>query len=936
MKCLANNRWPDTSYARRFLSCFFLQGVRAKNALINNGRLFLLICAHSFFCSAYAADISTPHPIHIDNAKNAATPHEVSTYQNTTNSTINTEIAPELALENDAATAVEFNASFLNTPPGQKSVDLSIFAYGNAMLPGVYLVDVYINRQFIEQSEIRFELPNIAAAHIDAPNTQSNQDKQSDHNVPISRTPNNAQACLTKSMLARWGVVIETLPLILDTSQTSCIALSDIIAHSSVTFDNEQQKLEISVPQILMRKNLRGRTPPELWDTGISAAIINYQLIATRNENKTQSSTQHTDNISGTLQTGANMGAWRLRSRANYRHHHSQHHWQTLETYITRPLTQWHSQLTIGDSFTPGSIFEGIALRGISIGTDTSMLPSYLQAYAPTLRGVAQTHAEVTVKQNGYVIYTTLVSPGPFVIDDLSPTSSNGDLEMIVKEANGATTTTRQVYATQPMQVREDSWQFYLAAGRYRNNKGGIEPNLVQATLAYGINSLITAYGGTRVANIYQSLLGGASTSLGHYGAASLDTTFARSQTPGGQTQQGQAVRLQYSKTRQSTATDFGFSASRYSNASFLTLAETTHLYDPHHQYGTSAQRYRFEGNISQGIGGGRFNATLGTTHHWNDERHYFSTLGYYNNIGKVTYNIYYSNRWRHSGYSAQTPQGQLTLTLSIPLDFGQASPQFMSYQTNSNLRGAISHSINTSGSLLEDQRLTYSAGVTHTNQPDNQAFASLNLQSAYANMGVSRSQGNTYAQTTASIAGGIVIHQQDITFSQPLSETIVLISVPNANGVALTDHPGIRTNRNGYAVLPYVTPYHRNRITLETESLGNDIEVKQASLDVIPTKGAVVLAYYETRKGYKILLTVRDEEEQLVPFGARVEDQNGKEAGIVGPNGQIYLTGASQTGLLNIIWGADLTARCQVRYHLPEQLAQPSALITTTARCNK
>ena len=41
------------------------------------------------------------------------------------------------------------------------------------------------------------------------------------------------------------------------------------------------------------------------------------------------------------------------------------------------------------------------------------MLPDSLSGYAPTIRGVAQTNARVTVRQNGYIIYSTYVPPGP-------------------------------------------------------------------------------------------------------------------------------------------------------------------------------------------------------------------------------------------------------------------------------------------------------------------------------------------------------------------------------------------------------------------------------------------------------------------------------------------------------------------------------------------
>lgn len=39
------------------------------------------------------------------------------------------------------------------------------------------------------------------------------------------------------------------------------------------------------------------------------------------------------------------------------------------------------------------------------------MLPDSQKGFAPTIRGIARTNAQVTVRQNGYVLYQTYVTP---------------------------------------------------------------------------------------------------------------------------------------------------------------------------------------------------------------------------------------------------------------------------------------------------------------------------------------------------------------------------------------------------------------------------------------------------------------------------------------------------------------------------------------------
>ncbi|ESE43197.1 fimbrial biogenesis outer membrane usher protein [Shewanella decolorationis S12] len=65
------------------------------------------------------------------------------------------------------------------------------------------------------------------------------------------------------------------------------------------------------------------------------------------------------------------------------------------------------------------------------------MLPDSQRGYAPVVRGLANSTAKVVIKQNGIAIYQTTVAAGPFVINDLYPTSYEGDLIVEVTEADG-------------------------------------------------------------------------------------------------------------------------------------------------------------------------------------------------------------------------------------------------------------------------------------------------------------------------------------------------------------------------------------------------------------------------------------------------------------------------------------------------------------------
>ena len=68
--------------------------------------------------------------------------------------------------------------------------------------------------------------------------------------------------------------------------------------------------------------------------------------------------------------------------------------------------------------------------------------------------------------------------------------------------------------------------------------------------------------------------------------------------------------------------------------------------------------------------------------------------------------------------------------------------------------------------------------------------------------------------------AGGVLVHQNGVTLSQPLGDTVALVQAPGASGVDVLNQTGVSTDWRGYAVVPYLTPYRRNIVGLDGESL--------------------------------------------------------------------------------------------------------------------
>ncbi|WP_163004526.1 fimbria/pilus outer membrane usher protein, partial [Pseudomonas viridiflava] len=96
------------------------------------------------------------------------------------------------------------------------------------------------------------------------------------------------------------------------------------------------------------------------------------------------------------LNSGINLGAWRLRSNQSIRHdEEGGRQWKRAYAYAQRDLPGTHANLTLGETYTTGDVFASVPIEGALIRTDQEMLPDALQGYAPVIRGVAQSRAKL-------------------------------------------------------------------------------------------------------------------------------------------------------------------------------------------------------------------------------------------------------------------------------------------------------------------------------------------------------------------------------------------------------------------------------------------------------------------------------------------------------------------------------------------------------------
>ncbi|WP_323085979.1 fimbria/pilus outer membrane usher protein [Providencia alcalifaciens] len=798
------------------------------------------------------------------------------------------------------------------------SVDLSQYETEGSTPEGTYLVDVYLNQALMATRQVRFE---------------------KDDNGKVNPV-------LTTKELEDMGVAVSRIPTMKGLPPEKPVGdLSALIPSASMQLDLSQLRLNISVPQADMDSRAGGYIDPKLWDDGIPAVLLNYNLSGSKSWLKQQNGMDggRTQSVFALLNGGINVGAWRLRSTMSYSDYSSNGNgmdmitrtMQWSNTYIQRGIQRLRGELTLGEASTGGDIFDSIPFRGVQLVSNDDMLPSSERGYAPVISGIANSNAQVSVTQNGSLIYQTYVAPGPFSITDVYQASNGGDLVVTVTESDGSKHVSTQSYSTLPIMQRPGGLEYEVTVARYHNGGGYTEgsrtPVFALGTLIYGLPHGITLYGGLLGANDYMSAALGTGISLGMFGALSIDATMAKANLPGDAGDAtGAAFRARYSKSMLSTGTTVDLTAYRYATSDFYSFSDiNTYGYQVRDGWAPwmgERRRSSWSTSINQTLGSwGSIYLRGNRDDYWGSGRVVNSVnLGYSSSVKGIGYSVDYSVDHTKGGNGAWPTNHSVSFNVSVPLNLfsnaEMAQSMNATYSVTHDNTGRTSNQAGLAGTML-DNKASWSASQSWDNQGnDNAGNLSVSYSGSNGSGGIGYGYDSNSRNVNANLNGGLLIHRHGLTLAPMLGNAMALVSAPGVEGVKVNTG-NTTTNSRGYAVAPYMSNYQRNMVSLDPTTLPDGADIENNSVNVYPTKGAVVEANFKTHIGLQALLTLVFDGKP-VPFGATasLKDSNGEDnSSIVGDAGMVYLSGMPQVGSLLVQWGSGADQQCRVSYNLGE-----------------
>ena len=716
--------------------------------------------------------------------------------------------------------------------------------------------------------------------------------------------------CMNQNFLSQAHINLPSQPQ----TGSDCIDIKAVYPQTIIRLHPGREQIELIVPQEALRSDT-GPTSTENYVTGGTAGVFNYDVLYMKNRSST---------LQASTEAGINIGDWIVRSRQNYAHAETGQQFTHLNAYAQRTLMQHQSVVQIGQINAAGSMFDTPTLLGAQWFPEAALLRP--AGNRVVVEGIAQTEARVEVRQNGALLYSTIVPPGPFSLTDIKLNNANVDLKVTVFEVNGAQHSFVVPASTFAVGFVPKEKSFSIAIGKPWNYGGANQQS--------GSNWLVNAMADLPLGS-HANITTGAMLAQGYYAAgAQLSGAPIRSISLGLNTllshasaeeQNGAQIALNVS-AQMSEAIGVSSSYS-YQTTGFRHFADTQRRPSVDLPNDDIAIGYRAQQQVA-------FNL--------NYRHHALGGVGmgysqYQGFTGEKSrrMTLRWSRTFKHANVSfgadrsmGTAPNTSLYAMLNIPLGATNASAS--TSRSGQNQRTGVT----LNGRMNEFTHYRLATEINHQNQQIGTS-ASVSALSKYAQTHVNVSRyGAGSVSYAGKISGGAVLHDQGITLSPyAIRDTFTLLSVGNLPDVKIhTPQGAVWTDATGRAVAPAMPAYTHGRLQLVHKSLPKNADIKNGLFVIGMGRGAVNNIDFEVNQHRRILLKLLDEKGQLLAKGSTVLNQDGQWLSTVSNKGEVFLTEEQLQGPLTITNTAG--ASCQVTVTLPKQVDADAFFETAKAVC--
>ncbi|WP_272671839.1 fimbria/pilus outer membrane usher protein [Providencia sp. PROV104] len=768
-----------------------------------------------------------------------------------------------------------FKTEFLTYLGHNENVDFS-----DEIKPGKHFVLVYVNGKKVGTEFIDFKL-----------------------------SKNNIIPCFTRNNLSKFNLNYNNLNL--DSVKFSdCSFIDNFIKGAYATLDMDDERLDINIPQIYLSSEPEDYIYPSQWDRGVNSYALKYNMNATGIREKKSDNAYY---YNGYFEQHLNFYSWHIytSNSLNARNDSSIKN-KFYDLYAEHAIASLKSKLTVGEINTNSEYFNWVKYKGVRLSSDDRMNASSLSGFAPLIRGIANSPSLLTIKYNDRVIYERNIPAGEYNIQDIPRTFGNGYLAVILTGADGSKKVQEIPITTIANLIRPGNYEYSLNLGSLDSMYPG-NYWITQGDIKYGINNNLTVYSGLQsiFPNDYSlAMIGGTFNTI--IGGVSLDYYRSFSNEKNNHASScdlfcQDKIVLNYEEDLSFIDTNFSMSFTRYLDENYLDLNNyMSNKYGNDFNQGFNSSKYKQVSNatlkktLPNNYGG--VSASGYYARSWNSQGKdsYSYSFGYSNNINKLNYNVSFFTYRNNNDDLDNT----FFISFDLPLETKNKninlSSSYVNYADSYNTR--VSLSVNDKSF----DNINYSMWADRGTLNNLGYGASMNYNNGYNSIEVGYSQNDNSNMIYGNLNGAIVLHQGGITRASDLGKTFAIVKAIGAEGMKVSTNSNIKINGNGYGVVPYLSPYRKNYITLDSKKSKNMAEIDDNRLLVIPDSGSSPLVEFKIKKINRNILKISSSNYEI-PFGAQVVDYQNNLLGITDQSGFVLLPqNNNENKRFSVIWNID------------------------------
>lgn len=567
-----------------------------------------------------------------------------------------------------------------------------------------------------------------------------------------------------------------------------------------------------------------------------------------------------------------------------------------LETTFTRDFPDRNQTLVLGDTSTrQGTLGASAFFGGIRIGSNFSLTPGFISRPVPVLTGSSLSPSTVSLYINDVLRQTSNVPSGRFTIDHLPSITGAGDARLIIRDVLGRETVITQSFFSDNRMLAPGLNDWSFEAGSLRRSIGtegsGYGPLFARGFWRRGYSEDLTLEGIAEVTPDLRKFNAGLQTPFFGLGLASASLAASDMSSLGSGRQWLLGLEMQHlhgGVVFQNIGSSRNFRELGQNMATF-----------PIRQQTALTGTYATPGSGSLGLG-------YTTSSFFDREKLVTRTASYSNRIGpRLSYNLSYSET------AGAIKSSLFAINLLFPLEGGTT----FAASTNSGSNGSDFY-VSASGSQTMEQPLSWRV-LAGSQQGTRREEGGVAYFGRYGDVtaDVSNSQRNISARISANsgliYAGGELFATRRTTGSYALAE---VEGYPNIHvGIGSSNDP--KTNANGYALIPGLSPYHPNSIRLKANDLPVSAQLESIEQTVVPAWRSVALAKFPVRSGRAAMFEIRFDDGNPAPAGATVRIDGDKEEFFVARKGLVYITGLQSKNRLMLNWNDH---KCSFELALP------------------